>query len=423
MAAVQILGLIGILLIIGFLADYLFRKTGIPDILILIALGFLIGPVLYIVNPSQLAPASQFVATLAIAIILFDGGLNLHPGTILRTAHRAMLLVFLGIGFSMAATTAFAYYVLDWGFLNSLLLGAIVSGNSPSIVMPLVRRIKAPSEVSSLLNLESALNGALVIVVALVILEIMTIGTADSNAFATAAKDISIKFFLGAALGVAAGIPWLWLLTKLKSETYDDILTLGMLFVLFFAVESINGSGVIFALTFGLVLGNGIRIPRLLTVRRTIETTEVMKKFHSQMSFFIKTFFFIYLGAIITFNQPILIILSLIISFLLLFSRYFAVLLSCLGNKPLLANAGLLTTMLPRGLSAAVMAQIVLTSGIPDASVYPDIIVAIILITVIISAIGIIILGRQTYYEKTPQSIQQESTNTLEAKQDSDQQQ
>ena len=79
--------------------------------------------------------------------------------------------------------------------------------------------------------------------------------------------------------------------------------------------------------------------------------------------------------------------------------------------------------MLPRGLSAAVMAQIVLTSGIPDASVYPDIIVAIILITVLISAIGIIILGRQAYYEKTPQPMQQESTNTLEDKNSAGQQQ
>jgi len=423
MTAVQVLGLIGILLIIGFLADYLFRKTGIPDILILIALGFLIGPVFYIVNPAQLAPASQFIATLAIAIILFDGGLNLHPGTILRTAHRALLLVILGIGFSMIATTAFAYYVLDWGFLNSLLLGAIVSGNSPSIVMPLVKRIRAPSEVSSLLNLESALNGALVIVLALVILEIMTIGTADSNALATAAKAISIRFSLGVVIGIVAGILWLWLLTRLKYETYDDILTLGILFVLFFAVESIDGSGVIFALVFGLVLGNGIRIPRLLTIRRTVETTDVMKKFHSQISFFIKTFFFIYLGVIITFNQPGFIILSLIMSLLLLFSRYFAVLLSCLGNKTLLANSGLLTTMLPRGLSAAVMAQIVLSSGIPDASVYPDIIVAIIIITVIISAIGIIVSGRQTHREKAPQPMHEEGTGILNDKKDANQKQ
>ena len=406
MTAVQILGLIGILLVIGFLADYLFRKTGIPDILILIALGYVIGPVFYLVNPSQLAPASQFIATVALVIILFDGGLNLHPGTILRTAHRALLLVILGVGLSMAVTTAFAYYVLGWGFLNSLLLGAIISGNSPSIVLPLVRRTRVAGEVSSLLNLESVLNGALVIVIALVILDIMTIGTTNNAPLTLAAKSIGLEFSIGAAIGVVAGIPWLWLLTKLKGETYDDILTLAVVFLLYFAVESINGSGVIFALVFGLVLGNGVRIPRLFTIKRTVETDEIMKKFHSQMSFFVKTFFFIYLGLIMTFNQPVLIILSLILSFLLLFIRYLAVILSCVGNRVLWANSGLLTTMLPRGLSAAVMAQIVVSSGIPDASVYPDVIVAIILITVIISAIGILILGRQAHQEIPKQPTQ-----------------
>lgn len=58
MNAVHILGLLGILLIIEFLADYLFRKTSIPDVLILIVLGYLIAPVLYIVEPSNLTPAT-----------------------------------------------------------------------------------------------------------------------------------------------------------------------------------------------------------------------------------------------------------------------------------------------------------------------------------------------------------------------------
>jgi Kef-type K+ transport system membrane component KefB len=53
MTATQILGFIGILLVIGFLADFLFRKTSFPDILILLALGYLIGPVFHIIDPSQ----------------------------------------------------------------------------------------------------------------------------------------------------------------------------------------------------------------------------------------------------------------------------------------------------------------------------------------------------------------------------------
>ena len=399
MTAAQILGLAGILLIIGFLADYLFRKTSIPDVLILITLGYLIGPVLYIVDPSNLAPASQIIATLSLVVILFHGGLDLDIATILSSAHRATILVFLGIAISMAATAAFVYYLLDWGLLHSLLLGAIVGGTSPSIVMPLISRARVTDEVSSVLSLESALNGALVIIIALVILQIMTTGT-EGNLLSMAGKAIGIQFCLGAAVGTATGIIWLWLLTRLKGEDYDDILTLAVVFVLYFIVESINGSGVIFALVFGLVLGNGIRIPKLFTIRRTVAATEIMKKFHSQISFFIKTFFFIYLGLIMTFNEPRLIILSLILSLLLLFVRYLVVLISSLGNRTLWANKGLLTTMFPRGLSAAVLAQIVVTSGIPDASIYPDIIIAIILITVMISAIGIPVFARRAQGEE-----------------------
>lgn len=394
MTAAQILGLAGILLIIGFLADYLFRKTSIPDVLILITLGYLIGPVLYIVDPSDLAPASQIIATLSLVVILFHGGLDLDVATILSSAHRATILVFLGIAISMAATAAFVYYLLDWGLLHSLLLGAIVGGTSPSIVMPLISRARVTDEVSSVLSLESALNGALVIIISLVILQIMTTGT-EGNLLSMAGKAIGIQFCLGAAVGTATGIIWLWLLTRLKGQDYDDILTLAVVFVLYFIVESINGSGIIFALVFGLVLGNGIRIPKLFTIRRTVAATEIMKKFHSQISFFIKTFFFIYLGLIMTFNEPRLIILSLILSLLLLFVRYLVVLISSLGNKTLLANKGLLTTMFPRGLSAAVLAQIVVTSGIPNASIYPDIIIAIILFTVMISAIGIPVFARR----------------------------
>lgn len=386
-------------MIIGFLADYLFRKTSIPDILILIVLGYLIGPVLYIVEPSDLTPATQVIATLALVVILFDGGLNLDLSTILRSAHRAVLLVFLGIGISMAATAAFAYYLLEWGLPNSLLLGAIVSGTSPSIVMPLISRARVTDEISSVLSLESALNGALVIIIALVVLDIMSTGTAQ-NGLAVAGKAIAIEFSLGALVGVLAGILWLWVLTRLRGETYDDILTLAVVFLLYFIVESVNGSGVIFALVFGLVLGNGVRVPKLFTIRRTIERSEIMKKFHSQISFFIKTFFFIYLGLILTFNEPRLIILSIILSGLLLFSRYLAVLASSLGSRTLFANRRLLTTMLARGLSAAVVAQIVVISEIPNASVYPDIIIAIILVTVLISSIGILLFARQARAEE-----------------------
>jgi cell volume regulation protein A len=393
MTAVQIIGFIGILLIIGFLADYLFRKARFPDILILVALGYLIGPAFHIVNPSDIAPASQIIASLALVVILFNGGLDLEFAKVLSSAPRALILVFVGIVVSMASTTAFTYYLMGWGFMDSLLLGAIVGGTSPSIVMPLINRIKVQEEVSSTLNLESAFNGALVIVVALVILEIITTGQTGNTALIVM-EQVTLQIFLGGLIGVIVGVIWLWVLTLLEGETYDDILTLAIAFLLYFTVESMGGSGVIFVLTFGLMLGNGMQVAKFLGIKRTVVIHELMKKFHSQMSFLIKTFFFVYLGLMITFTQHSLILAGVAISLILLLARYIAVLLTSVHSEVLLANKGLLTTMLPRGLSAAVVAEIIVASAIPNASTYPDVIMVVIVTTVVISAIGIPIFTR-----------------------------
>jgi cell volume regulation protein A len=392
MTTATVFGLIGILLIIGFLADYLFRKTGFPDILILLALGYLMGPVFKIIDPSLLAPASQMIASLALVIILFYSGLEFEFSRVLSCAPRAILLVLLGVGISIASVAASAFYLFEWKLMDSILLGTIVGGTSSAIVIPLVTRARVPAEVSSLLSLESVLNSPVIIVMALVILEVVASGKSGVEV-SVIAQAIGIRFSLGLAIGVGAGFFWLWLLTLLGKESYSDILTLAVVFLLYFAVESIDGSGIIFVLVFGLILGNGTSVARLIRIQRTVEATEIMRRFHSQIYFFIKTFFFIYLGLIITFHTPALALVGVFLSIILLFTRLIAVLFTSIGSRTLLTNKGVLTTMLARGESAAVLVQIVVASGIHNASIYPDMVMAIIVTTVITSAIGILIFA------------------------------
>lgn len=102
------------------------------------------------------------------------------------------------------------------------------------------------------------------------------------------------------------------------------------------------------------------------------------------------------MGLIITFDEPGLIVQGIVLSLALLVVRYIAVLLTSIGSDSLLANSGILTTMLPRGLSAAVVAEIVVAAGIPNASIYPNIILVVIVATVAISAIGIPIFARKS---------------------------
>ena len=394
MTVTAVFGFIGILLLIGFLADFLFRKTNFPDILILLALGYLIGPVFHIVNPSEIAPASQIIASLALVVILFSAGLEFAFKKVLSGAPRAIVLVILGVGVSIASIAAFTYYLLDWGLMDSLLLGTVVGGTSSAIVVPLVSRARVPTQVSSLLSLESVLNSPIVIVLALVILGAMSSGETGLEV-SIIGQDIGIRFGLGIGIGVAVGFFWLWMLTVLEKEAYSDITTLAIVFLFYFVVEAFHGSGVIFALVFGLILGNGVSVARLFRIKRTIEATEIMKRFHTQISFLIKTFFFIYLGLMITFKEPGLVVLGVVLSLILLFGRYIVVLLTSVGSRTLLSNSGILTTMFARGESAAVLTQIVVAAGILNASVYPDIIMSIIVTTVVISAIGIPIFTRK----------------------------
>jgi cell volume regulation protein A len=401
MSAAQVIGFIGILIAIGFLGDYLFRKISFPDILILLALGYLIGPVFGIIDPAQIAPASQIIASLALVVILFNGGLDLHFSAVLSSAPRALILVILGIAASTAGVAFLAYHMLGWDLMHCLLLGAILSGTSPSIVMPLVKRAKAPSKVSSVLSLESAFDGALVIIIALVILQVITVGSTGDEA-SIVGQTIAIKFAIGLGIGAAAGVAWLWILTLIEGEVFDDILTLAIVFLLYFVVESIGGSGAIFALTFGIILGNGVEVARFLRLKRTVEIHDMMKKFHSQMSFLIKTFFFVYLGLMLTFDDTSVIVFGVIISLALLLVRYIVVLLSSIGSGTMLKSSGFLATMLPRGLSAAVVAEIVVVAGIAHASDYPDIIMVVIVATVVIAAIGIPIFARKAPPEEAP---------------------
>jgi cell volume regulation protein A len=227
MTAVQVLGFIGILLIIGFLLDYLFRKTNFPDILILLAIGYLIGPVFNIINPSDIASASEIIATLALVIILFNGGLHFDFAEVLSNAPRAMTLVILGVGVGIGTTAAFAHYVLKWELLDSLLLGSILGGTSAAIVMPLITRARVPDKVSTLLSLEAVLNSPIIIVLALVILKVITGGETGIE-ISTVGIDIATRFLLGTAIGVGVGFFWLFILTRMEREEYSDILTLAL---------------------------------------------------------------------------------------------------------------------------------------------------------------------------------------------------
>lgn len=396
MSVTLIFALAGIILVLGFFADYIFKKTGIPDILILILLGIEIGPVLKLIDSSVLDPISPIFSALALILILFDGGLNLDIKKVLRDSPRAIVLASLNIILSIIFVGYFGKWILGWSLLNGFLLGAIIGGTSSSIVLPLLQGIVADEKIEITLSLESAFTDALVVVVGITLLQYLMLPV-QTGGLGGIIEDITSAFSIAIVVGFVIGIIWLKFLRSVKigRKMYNDIITLAIVLLFYSIVEQVGGNGAIFALMFGLVLGNGIRISKVLGIRRGVEAGRFMRRFQAEVTFFIKTFFFVYLGLIFAVNSLITILYSLAIMILLLLGRYISVRISSFNEKVLSSRKDLMLIMMPRGLSAAVLAQIVITSGIMGTELFPDIILLIIIYSVLISSFGIFMIKRR----------------------------
>jgi len=375
----------GVTIFLGVAGEAFFKRTGIPDVAFLMVLGVIIGPVLGIIQTDTVLEIVPYFAALALIIIMFDGGLNLDIKQIMKTAHFALVLAVLGFILSMVIVTMLAHYGLGWEWLDSILLSSIVGGSSSIIVFSLVRQIRVSEETKSMLSFESALTDILSTIVAFIMFEAVLSGYFDLDLLGvTFGNAVAV----GLLLGLGVGIPWMYVTTKLSNAQHSYMLTLGILFVLFFLARSFGESGALTALVFGLMLGNRYRLSRYLRFKLPdISTDDTM---HNQLTFLVRSFFFVFVGLLASFGQIEYIIFGIIATLVIYFGRTILTRIS-LTKKFSQLDRKVTSVMIPRGLAAAVLATFPLTLGLPNGEAYPQIVFFIIMASVIITTIG---LGR-----------------------------
>lgn len=378
--------LLGLFLIIGFIADLAFKKIGIPDLLILIGLGILAGPMLKLIDPEYIRGFMQILSTLAIAIILFDGGLSFDLKSIISGASRAAVLALSGFILSIISVAGFSTLILGWNIYSGVLLGVIVGGTSSAVTIPIVTRLSAlDSRVTSILTLESILTDVFVVVVGLTLMK-MPLSFADGSIIWALARETLSCFSIGCLLGITAGLIWSKILEVIYREVYRDVLTLSVALLLYGLSEILSGSGPIASLSFGLALrniGSPWSHPECNVISMDIKT------FQSEISFLMRTFLFVSIGAISVFDDIGVIITGLAISMILVVARYLAVKISLL-KAPLIIKlkTWTLTIMMGRGLAAASMASLAFYYHVPNSGEIYGLATSIILFTVIFSSIG-----------------------------------
>ncbi len=395
---------IALSIFIGFAANYLFRRYGAPDVLFLILLGFLFGPgAVGLVSTSlqgSIGTLAPYVGGIALAIVMFEAGMDLKAREVLGAFRPAVLHSLLAFFLSMGIVGVVAALIMGWDPLVSLTLGAILASTSGAILIPLVRRLNVSERTKTILTLEAAISEALAIVVAVTLLLIMKDGALELG---SAIRLIGGAFLLSATLGIAVGIFWLFVLNRLTGHPFSYMITLATVLAIYAGTDMLAGGsgGVIAALLFGLVLGNHESIARLLRRRKNhFSFDDRVKDFNTEVSFFVRTFFFVYLGlvsSLIDFNLMI-VVFATVIFLALILVRYLTTILERKRIRLEKADEAAHAALMPRGLVAAVLASLPLSFGVVSNEIGSLILgttVLVIIMSTAMASIGTYVIHRR----------------------------
>jgi cell volume regulation protein A len=382
-----IFAIIAFIIFLGYLSEYIFKRTNVPDVLFLIIAGIVIRTVFEWTTPESLGFGSELFTTFALIFLLFQGALNIKFGDLFASLSNVLKLTLTHFILSLVVSTAVIYFI-EGSFLVSLVAGLIVAGTSSAIVIPLVERIQIRDKYKLILTLESAITDVLCIIGVLTVLEIFKSGNIDGSVIFQA---ILTSFALAIFVGVVVGILWIFILNKHQSLIDAHILTIGIVMAIYAFVESqlVGASGAIAALTFGIVLGNSKTILDIKNKQRNkaieyraskeksikkreeilenkvsnVVLNQSARSFYQEISFFIKIFFFVYIGILIDFSNPYLFLIGFLITIAIYLVRPFSVWVCFKSSELEKHDRVLLESLTPKGTAAVILAQFVAQSG------------------------------------------------------------
>jgi NhaP-type Na+/H+ or K+/H+ antiporter len=261
----------------GIVAQWLAWRLRLPAIVLLLAAGFIAGPVTgFIVPAEDFGKIYQPAVSLAVAIILFEGGLTLNFQEIRETSKAVRRIILIGGPLTWLGGTLAARYLGGMEWSVSAILGAILVVTGPTVIMPLLRSAKLKTRPASLLRWEAIVNdpiGALMAVVAFEVYLVMNGGHG--------AEDVVLNIVIAAAFALAggfmAGRAAAWAFIRGHVPDYLKAPVLVSLVLAVFALSNmiLEESGLLTVTIMGITMANA-RMASLAEIRRFKETITIL---------------------------------------------------------------------------------------------------------------------------------------------------
>jgi len=285
---------VSLTILLSFASALIYRFTRIPDVVWLMGFGVLIGSGTHYIDKNLFTELAPLMSILALSIILFDAGINLDIVTLIDNMGKSLVLSVFSILLSIILVGSTIHILLPEKFTlaQGMLLGSMVGGTSTVAVFGVLgvlgESIPDMGSTRIMLTMESILSDPICIISSITIIKMIIrpdIGISEGIG------DIVSTFVLSSILGVGIGLFWSNVLHRLRTHPYTYMITLLVG----------DGSGAITALTFGLSITNYSFITRLLNrPGKVLINIRRLREFHEEIVFFIKSFFFVYIGAIVT---------------------------------------------------------------------------------------------------------------------------
>ncbi|MEM9659616.1 MAG: sodium:proton antiporter, partial [Planctomycetota bacterium] len=260
------------ILALGIAAQWIAWRLRLPAIVLLLVFGAILGWL----APVDASDVNQeffyAVVSLAVGIILFEGGLSLDFREIRGAGGVVARLVTVGLAMTWLLTATLAHWIAGFSWPMSLLLGAVLTVSGPTVVLPLLRHVQPVRRIGSLAKWEGIVNDPIGAVLAALVFEVVSQSGGEGMASNLPLRDFWITILLGTLLGVSGAWFLLHMLRRHLTPDYLQNPVILAFVMLVFAVSNAlqHESGLVTVTVMGIVLAN----QRGVAIRHVVEFKE-----------------------------------------------------------------------------------------------------------------------------------------------------
>ncbi|MBD2199559.1 MULTISPECIES: cation:proton antiporter [Calothrix] len=285
--SLQITILISVTVVAGIAAQVLAGYFQIPSIVLLLLFGIFLGrDGLGVLDPSLLGVGLEVLVSLSVALILFEGGLNLQLRELKAVSSSLRNLVSLGVGITFVGAGMAAHWLSEFPWPIAFLYASLVVVTGPTVINPLLKQIAVDKQIATLLEGEGVFIDPIGAILSMIVLHFVQSGNVQPLILI---KGLVLRLGIGGIIGISGG----WLLAQIfKQEKFilqelKNLVVLASVWGLFSLAQVLQGeSGLVVAVFMGIVLR-----------ANHLSSEPLLRHFHEQLSILSNSVLFILLAA------------------------------------------------------------------------------------------------------------------------------